>query len=125
MPFSVPVEDGYRPKRSPNNINKNQNLIMKKVIKTAMFAFAVVAAGFGGIKAYDAYSVKESTLMSENIEALSDDGGDAAAMTKYAWSQIHDCPGVGTGDYRACEENGPCNPCYTPCDKTCECGKNC
>ena len=52
---------------------------MKKSIKTAMFAFAVVAAGFGGLKAYNAYSDNESTLMIANIEALSqDNGGDGA-----------------------------------------------
>lgn len=52
---------------------------MKKSIKTAMFAVAVVAAGFGGLKAYNAYSDNESTLMIANIEALSqNNGGDGA-----------------------------------------------
>lgn len=57
---------------------------MKKTLKTAMFAFAVVAAGFGGIKTYQSYTVNESTLMSANVEALSQDNGevDAKAASK-------------------------------------------
>lgn len=47
---------------------------MKTIFKTAMFAVAVMAAGYGGVKAYNAYSVKESKLVSENIEALSQSG---------------------------------------------------
>lgn len=56
---------------------------MKKIIKTAMFAFAVVAAGFGGIKTYQSYTANESTLMSANVEALSQDGGDYTPKIGY------------------------------------------
>ncbi|MBR4591267.1 MAG: hypothetical protein IKO36_11535 [Bacteroidaceae bacterium] len=58
---------------------------MKKSIKTAMFAFSVVAAGFGGPKAYNAYSNNESSLMIANIAALSQDNGE---------------DGVNSGNYR-------------------------
>ena len=62
---------------------------MKKTLKTAIFAFAVVAAGLSGYKAYDAYSVKESTLMSENIEALSTgNGGDGAGQYDIWWNKL-------------------------------------
>ena len=48
---------------------------MKKTIKTAMFAFAVVAAGFGSVKAYNAYKLSNMSdsdlILSENTEALS------------------------------------------------------
>ena len=57
---------------------------MKKTIKTAMFAVAVVAAGFGGLKAYNAYQLSKMSdsefLLSENIEALSQSPED---MTNY------------------------------------------
>jgi len=47
---------------------------MKKIFKTAMFAVAVMAAGYGGYKTYSTYTVKDGTLVSENIEALSQSG---------------------------------------------------
>lgn len=69
---------------------------MKKSIKTAIFAFAVVAAGFGGLKAYNVYSDNESTLMIANIEALSqDNGGD----------------GANSGNYRYPDKSGKCRKC--------------
>lgn len=53
---------------------------MNSNLKTAMFAVAVMAAGYGGYKAYSSHlacmSEKES-LVSENVEALSG-GGDGA-----------------------------------------------
>lgn len=69
---------------------------MKKTLKTAMFAFAVVAAGFGGIKTYQSYTVNESTLMSANVEALSqDNSGD----------------GANSGNYRYPDKSGKCRKC--------------
>ncbi len=67
-----------------------------KSIKTAIFAFAVVAACFSGYKAYDSYTVNESTLMSANIEALSQDNGDvnAKAASKCLNSLILSCCNV-------------------------------
>lgn len=60
---------------------------MKKSIKTAMFAFAVVAAGFSGMKAYHAYQVNNMSnsnlLFVENVSALSDNDDPG----------IPECPG--------------------------------
>ena len=53
---------------------------MKKLFKTAMLAVAVVAAGYGGYKTYSTYTVKDGTLVSENIDALSQSGGDGGYM---------------------------------------------
>ena len=48
----------------------------KDVVKTAIAAVCVVAAGMGGMKAYNAASQSEANvLLSENVEALS--AGDA------------------------------------------------
>lgn len=44
----------------------------KNVIKTAIAAVCVVAAGMGGMKAYNAANQSEADmLLSENVEALS------------------------------------------------------
>ena len=45
-----------------------------------MLAVAVMAAGYGGYKTYSTYTVKDGTLVSENIEALSQSGGDGGYM---------------------------------------------
>ena len=47
---------------------------MKKIIKFSCVAIAVAAAGYGGVKAYDAYNSAPSTdvLLSENVLALSE-----------------------------------------------------
>lgn len=49
---------------------------MKKTLKTAIFAFAVVAAGLSGYKAYDAYQLSNMSetelLLAENLSALSE-----------------------------------------------------
>ena len=48
----------------------------KNVIKTAIAVVCVVAAGMGGMKAYNAANQSEANvLLSENVEALS--AGDA------------------------------------------------
>lgn len=43
---------------------------MKTIFKTAMFAVAVMAAGYGGVKAYKAYNISQSEIGLENIEAF-------------------------------------------------------
>ncbi len=50
----------------------------KNVIKMAVAAICVVAAGMGGMKAYNATNQSEADmLLSENVEALSSgDGGE-------------------------------------------------
>ena len=49
----------------------------KNVIKTAIAAVCVVAAGMGGLKAYNAANQSEANLLlAENVEALS--AGDFA-----------------------------------------------
>ena len=48
----------------------------KNVIKMAVAAVCVVAAGMGGMKAYNAANQSEADmLLSENVEALSQDEG--------------------------------------------------
>jgi len=56
---------------------------MKKIFKTAMFAVAVMAAGYGGYKTYSTYTVKDGTLVSENIEALSQSGEDGYMLPEF------------------------------------------
>ncbi|MDO4991412.1 MAG: NVEALA domain-containing protein [Prevotellaceae bacterium] len=47
-------------------------------VKTAIAAVCVVAAGFGGVKAYNAANKSQtSLLLSENVEALSAGEGEA------------------------------------------------
>ena len=43
----------------------------KNVIKTAIAAICVVAAGMGGMKAYNANLSETDNLLAENVEALS------------------------------------------------------
>lgn len=50
----------------------------KKVIKTTVAAVCVVAAGMGGLKAYNAANQSEADLLlAENVEALSSGDRDA------------------------------------------------
>ena len=44
---------------------------MNKKIKATIFAVAVVAAGFGGYKAYDYSETQKQSLMAYNVEAQS------------------------------------------------------
>lgn len=53
---------------------------MKNYIKIPVCAIAFVVAGYAGVKTYQSYGVNESTLMSANVEALSQDGGDGAQV---------------------------------------------
>ena len=47
----------------------------KKFFKSTLAVVMVAAAAFGGVKTYYSYiQPKESILLSENIEAMSDDG---------------------------------------------------
>ena len=74
---------------------------MKKIIKTVMFAVAVVAAGFGGVKAYDVSTVNENRLIAENIEALSGggDGDSGSGETVKCYCKKHTfSPNVCTAD---------------------------
>ena len=76
----------------------------KKVIKMAVAAVCVVAAGMGGMKAYNAANQSEANmLLQENVEALSagDDALDCQAIgcrtgggeecTYYPWLGIWWC----------------------------------
>ncbi|MCR4770084.1 MAG: hypothetical protein K5874_07760 [Bacteroidaceae bacterium] len=53
---------------------------MKNYIKIPVCAIAFVVAGYAGVKTYQSYGVNESTLISANVEALSQDGGDGAQV---------------------------------------------
>ena len=60
-------------------------------VKTAIAAVCVVAAGFGGVKAYNVANQSEADLLlAENVEALSagDDNTKAPTPTKYRWIHI-------------------------------------
>lgn len=60
---------------------------MKKVIKMTVATVCVVAAGMGGMKAYNVANQSEADLLlSENVEALS------AGEGYRVW---HDCPYTG------------------------------
>ncbi len=58
----------------------------KNVIKMAVAAVCVVAAGMGGMKAYNAANQSEANmLLSENVEALSSGDGSCYCIS---------CPGA-------------------------------
>lgn len=79
----------------------------KNVMKTMVAAICVVAAGMGGMKAYNAANQdlsKADMLLAENVEALSWDEGDAidACITRSCpvwdpskWCDFY-CPTLGT-----------------------------
>lgn len=97
-----------------------------KVNLKAIFAVAVITAvGSGSYKAINSYTASNMTnedlLFAENVMALSDN----TPTKKYAWSNNIDCYGIGAGDYKVCQENGPQNACYEPGATTCTCGVNC
>ena len=55
-------------------------------VKTAIAAVCVVAAGFGGVKAYDAANQSDTGfLLAENVEALSSGEGDNSSD---CWDKI-------------------------------------
>lgn len=61
----------------------------KNVIKTAVAAVCVVAAGMGGFKAYNVAAQSETDmLLAENVEALSSCDAYASASTKVLWKTI-------------------------------------
>ena len=58
-------------------------------VKTAIAAVCVVAAGFGGVKAYNVANQSEADLLlAENVEALSAGDDNNKAPTKYRWIHI-------------------------------------
>lgn len=72
---------------------------MKKTLKTAIFAFAVVAAGLSGYKAYDAYQLSNMSetelLLAENLSALSEkvENGTVYVVTGYNKCWRYDATG--------------------------------
>ena len=80
----------------------------KNVIKTVIAAVCVVAAGMGGMKAYNAANQSEADmLLSENVEALS--AGDG-----FNWCYMRGCYGIGSiCDYYHWLGTGVCHrDCY-------------
>ena len=91
----------------------------KNVIKTAIAAVCVVAAGFGGVKAYNAANQSEADmLLAENVEALSSGDASSGGNQKITcYSSIHtkdgctvvycgDCkshPGAASGNSSQCK----------------------
>ena len=73
----------------------------KNVIKTAIAAVCVVAAGMGGMKAYNAANQSEANvLLAENVEALSSGdlgGGGPCDPHPYKWCPTY-YPTPGTMD---------------------------
>lgn len=61
---------------------------MKKIIKTAIFAVAVVAAGIGGYKAYIYSENNKSTLVSADIDAQAGIWND---IVESLMSKVHKC----------------------------------
>lgn len=76
----------------------------KNVIKTAIAAVCVVAAGFGGVKAYNAANQSEADmLLAENVEALSSgDGNDGSTRYKCYTSFKYEA-GAGVVDCSTCQ----------------------
>ncbi len=69
----------------------------KNVVKMAVAAVCVVAAGMGGMKAYNAANQSEANvLLAENVEALSSGefGSNPCNYSPYEWCPIRtDTPG--------------------------------
>lgn len=90
----------------------------KNVIKTAIAAVCVVAAGFGGVKAYNAANQSESDmLLAENIEALSaGDGGGSSSCS--ASANCLTPSGTITGSVSCSGSSGSCfsGEGYVQCD---------
>lgn len=76
---------------------------MKKIIKTAMFAVAVVAAGYGSVKAYDAYMTNGNVLMNDNIEALSSTGEGGGTYYIKCYSSLVPEAGASVVECSSCE----------------------
>ena len=94
---------------------RNRNFLM-----LLLGAMAISTSLGIGYQMYNNVEQNKSNLLSMNIEALANE-----ESSEYAWSYPIDCPGLSTGDYCVCEENGPGNSCNNPGGKTCDCGKNC
>ena len=59
----------------------------KNVIKTAVAAVCVVAAGMGGFKAYNVAAQSETDmLLAENVDALS--SGESRGYTRKCWNTV-------------------------------------
>lgn len=67
---------------------------MKRKLKLALASVCVVAAGFGGMKAYNHYNNNQlaSNLLSENVEALSE--SEAGSIGKIL-TKIYKCGPLG------------------------------
>ena len=73
----------------------------KNVIKMAVAAVCVVAAGMGGMKAYNAANQSEANmLLSENVEALSSGDGYLGCYCIIAPNYYCYCYGYGSIGYR-------------------------
>lgn len=100
---------------------------MKKTLKAAMFAVAVVAAGFCGYKSYNAYTVNESILMAENLEAMSSGENDPYCYSGGKGSSSCSIDGgitiLGCGVSVACSVSCQ-NGYYACCALSCDCIKN-
>lgn len=76
----------------------------KKVVILGLFCFTLLCS----VMTFSAKQVGSSLLLSlEQVEALTqyEEGGSCK------WKTI-DCPGLGTGSYDGCLDNGDGNPCY-------------
>ena len=89
---------------------------MKKIFKTAMFAVAVMAAGLGAYKSYNAYQTAntspEELLLIENVLALSSEHGGSSCYTQSecqnkngVWNHYSQCVDGGAGSF-TCDVSG-------------------
>lgn len=97
-------------------------MILKNKKFLGIIAFTAITAAASWGYQQNQNDIVLSDLTQANIDALATPEGEGG---NYAWSKLIDCPGIGTGDYRVCESNGPGNSCSNPGGKTCDCGRNC
>ena len=78
----------------------------KKSLLSGSFMLAMVAA-IGGYHAFTSNSSLEGNLLMENVEALANKENTTQNTGP---GELYDCPGVGTGDGKACmcSNNNPC-----------------
>jgi hypothetical protein len=100
---------------------------MKQKFKLALASVCVVAAGFGGMKAYNAANQSETDLLlAENVEALTHEEtkeGYHVHHMKY----FNPVTNLDTGKCTAFSYYGPNGPCSSPHDHNPEacCSVNC
>ena len=89
---------------------------MKRKLKLALASVCVVAAGFGGMKAYNAANQSETDLLlAENVEALTH-GETKEGYHVHHMKYFNPVTNLDTGKCTAFSYYGPNGPCSSPHD---------